>query len=170
MHMRALASIAAALLMLGCLASGAAAAVRVSGNAERLVLEVENASLGEVLAALKQALPIKISVMRDTSRTFTGTYSGSLEQVLKRLLAGDNHDFVLAAQSGGLQLRLVERKTGGAMPVVSPLVAAVGDLADANDPGLVTLAAAAAQGGGSRDSRIRQQRLLMRPAGGVDPY
>jgi hypothetical protein len=162
---RTLSEIAAALLVLGCLTSGAAAAVRISGNAERLMLEVENASIGEVLAALRQALPIRVSVIGGTARTFTGTYSGSLRGVLKRLLSGDDHDFFLAMPTGGLQLTLLDRKPGGVVAVM----ATVDDLADANDPSLVALAAAAAQGGGSRDSRSRQQRL-QRFVGTVDPY
>ena len=161
---RTLPKIAAVLLVLGCLTSGAAAAVRISGNAERLMLEVENASLGEVLAALRRALPIRVGVIGGTGRTFTG-YSGSLSGVLKRMLSDDDHDFFLEMRTGGLQLTLLDRKPGGVVSVM----ATVYDLADANDPSLVALAAAAAQGGGSRDSRIRQQRLL-RFVGTVDPY
>ena len=162
---RTLPKIAAVLLVLGCLTSGAAAAVRISGNAERLMLEVENASLGEVLAGLRRALPIRVGVIGGTGRTFTGSYSGSLSGVLKRMLSGDDHDFFLEMRTGGLQLTLLDRKPGGVVSVM----ATVYDLADANDPSLVALAAAAAQGGGSRDSRIRQQRLLSF-VGTVDPY
>jgi hypothetical protein len=161
---RTLPKIAAVLLVLGCLTSGAAAAVRISGNAERLMLEVENASLGEVLAGLRRALPIRVGVIGGTGRTFTGSYSGSLSGVLKRMLSGDDHDFFLEMRTGGLQLTLLDRKPGGVVSVM----ATVYDLADANDPSLVALAAAAAQGGGSRDSRIRQQRLLSF-VGTVDP-
>ena len=157
--------VAAVLLVLGCLTSGAAAAVRVSGNAERLMLEVENASLSEVLAALRQALPIRVSVIGGTARTFTGAYSGSLRGVLKRLLSGDDHDFFLAMRTGGLQLTLLDRKPSG----VEVVMATVDDLADTNDPSLVALAAVAAQVGGSRDSRMRQQRL-QRFVGSVEPY
>ena len=162
---RTLPKIAAVLLVLGCLTSGAAAAVRISGNAERLMLEVENASLGEVLAGLRRALPIRVGVIGGTGRTLTGSYSGSLSGVLKRMLSGDDHDFFLEMRTGGLQLTLLDRKPGGVVSVM----ATVYDLADANDPSLVALAAAAAQGGGSRDSRIRQQRLLSF-VGTVDPY
>jgi hypothetical protein len=47
-------------------------------------------------------------------------------------------------------------------------MAAVSDIAVANDPDIAALAAAAAHGSGSRDSRLRKQRLL-RTVGSVDP-
>lgn len=168
---RALSTIAAALLTLGGVAPGAAAAVRISGSPDRLVLRAENASLAEVLAALRQALRLDISLKGGTAHTFTGTYSGSLRGVLTRLLAGDGHDFFLALRPGALQLALLDRKPGRAVPVaaVASTAAAAGDLADANDPGLAPLAAAAAGSRGSRDSRIRRQRLLARTVG-PDPY
>jgi hypothetical protein len=157
--------IAAAVLVLSCLAMDATAAVRISGNAEWVVLEVESASLGEVLAALRQVLPLNISVRGTTPQTFSGTYSGSVRRVLVRLLSSDNHDFFLAVRPGVLQLTLLDRKPGGSVSVVS----AVSGLRDANDSSLMALAAATAHGGGSRDSRVRQQRLL-RPLGSADPY
>jgi hypothetical protein len=155
--------IAAVLLMLSCLASRAAAGVRISGNAEQLVLEVENASLGEVLAALREALPIQVTVIGDTARTFTGTYSGSVERVLMRLVSHDDHDFFLAVRPGGLQLTLLDRKPGGSRPAM----AAVSGVADANDPHIAALAATE-HGSVSRAGRLRKQRLLG-AVGSVDP-
>jgi hypothetical protein len=151
--------------MLSGLATDAAAAVRISGNAERMVLEVENASLGEILAALRQAFPLNVGVRGDTAHTFSGTYSGPLQRVLVRLLSSDNHDFFLAVRPGVLQLTLLDRGPGGAVPAV----AAVNGFADASDPNLTALAAVAAHGVGSRDSRLRQQRLL-RSVESADPY
>jgi hypothetical protein len=60
-----------------------------------------------------------------------------------------------------VQLTLLDRKPSTAAPVVG----AFGNLADADNLSLVVLAAAAAQGGGSRDSRVRRQRLLS-----IDPH
>jgi hypothetical protein len=164
---RAVQAVAFALLTLSFGVAQAAAAVHVSGDADHVVLQADKAGLDEVVGALRQSLRVDLQLKGATARKFTGTYSGSLQQVLSRLIGGDGHDFFLATNGQTLQLTLLDRKSGRAVVAAASLS---GEFADANDPNRAVLAAAAAQGGGSRDSRMREQRLKMHPAAGVDPY
>jgi hypothetical protein len=81
--------LAAALAMLaGAVAN---AEVQVSGTADQLMLRTKDATLAEVLAGLATTSHPRIDVTGATTRQFTGIYSGSLREVLSRLLAGVDH-------------------------------------------------------------------------------
>jgi hypothetical protein len=81
--------LAAALAVLGSAAANAE--VRISGTADNMVLRTEGATLGDVLAGLAATSHARIEVAGATSQQFTGIYSGSLREVLSRLLAHVDH-------------------------------------------------------------------------------
>jgi hypothetical protein len=135
---------------------GAGADVQVSGSHDRLVVQVKQASLSEILSAMESAIHIKIDLTGSNIRRFTGTYSGSIRRVLSRLL--DATDYVIEPAGDSLHVRIVSvAEARSARAVASAEVAALTDLATA-----------AARDEGSRAARIRQQRAIMQPAAGRD--
>ena len=83
-------AVAAALAAL-CGIAAARAEVRVSGTADSVVVRAKAATLTEVVAGLEAASHARIALKGATSRQFTGIYSGSLQEVLARLLVGIDH-------------------------------------------------------------------------------
>jgi hypothetical protein len=71
----------------------AAAGIAIRGQADNVQLEVENASIREVLDALATAFKFKYKLPSTIGRELTGRYSGTLRQVLARIL--DGNDYVM---------------------------------------------------------------------------
>jgi hypothetical protein len=106
-----------------CLGCGPSAAeVSVSGTRDRMVLQTTDATTADILAALHSAFGLEVKFKGATARRFTGVYSGSIRQVLSRLLAGD--DYILRSGSEGMSILLVGRSAGDSAAVASNLAAA----------------------------------------------
>ena len=98
--------LAAAVCLALCLGSGRSAAeVRLSGTQDRIVMQTNGATIPEILAALRSAFDLEVKLKGATARTFTGEYSGSVRQVLSRLLAGE--DYILRSDSEGMSIVLI---------------------------------------------------------------
>src|SRR5664279_127104 len=67
------------------------AEVRVTGQADALTVEAHEASVEEVLAALRTSFNLQIQTSGVPNHVITGTYSGSLQRVVARLLDGQNY-------------------------------------------------------------------------------
>jgi hypothetical protein len=158
-------ALAIAFMLVSTTNSRAVAEVRISGNSQHLVMQAQNASLPEILSSLMTALHFEVELKGSTNLQFNGTYTGSARRILERLLLGV--DYVANASAGHLQLILVQGNGPKPAPVVSATAADA--FGDPNDPALAALATAAATGHeGSRASRIRQQRMVLRPSAGPD--
>jgi hypothetical protein len=97
--------LATAALLAWCLSCGSGAAeVRLSGTQDRVVLQTRDATIPEIFAALRSAFDLEVKLTGATARKFTGVYTGSVRQVLSRLLAGD--DYILHTSSDGMNIRL----------------------------------------------------------------
>jgi len=102
---------ACALLAVAAFCATASAEVRVSdAGGGRLTVEARNASLHEVLDALRAVRPLRLHSKDALTRTVTGTYSGSLPLVLSRILDGYNH--VIHQTAEGIELDVVGAATG----------------------------------------------------------
>jgi hypothetical protein len=98
--------LATAALLAWCLSCGGSAAeVRLSGTQDRVVLQTHDATMPEILAALRSAFNLEVKLNGATARRFTGVYAGSVRQVLSRILAGD--DYVIRTASNGISIRLL---------------------------------------------------------------
>jgi hypothetical protein len=73
--------------------------VRVAGTAEKLKLEVSNATVDNALAALRSAVDFKCSCSPPLDRRVTGVYQGNIRRVLSRLLEG--YDYVIKTSPSG---------------------------------------------------------------------
>jgi hypothetical protein len=97
-----------AMALAWCLSCGRSAAeVHLSGTRELLVLQVHDATMPEILAAVQSAFDLEVTLNGATARKFTGAYTGSLRNVLSRLLTGE--DYVLRFASDGISIRLFSK-------------------------------------------------------------
>jgi hypothetical protein len=98
--------VATMVLLAWCMACGRSAAeVLLSGSQDRIVMQTNDATLAEVLAAFRSAFALEVKLKGATARTFTGAYSGSVRQVLLRLLAGE--DYILSSDAEGMKIILI---------------------------------------------------------------
>jgi hypothetical protein len=98
--------LAMAALLTWCLSCGdGAAEVRLSGTQGRVVLETHDATIEEILTALRSTFDLEVKLEGATARKFTGVYTGSARHVLSRLLMGE--DYVLRSDSDGINIRLL---------------------------------------------------------------
>jgi hypothetical protein len=114
------------LLAMWCLSCGRSAAeVRLSGTQDRIVLQTKDATIAEILAALRSAFDLEVTLEGATARRFTGVYSGSLRRVISRLLTGEN--YVIGSAADGLSIRLLGGSAAhGTAAPSAPLPAASG--------------------------------------------
>ena len=92
-------------LLAWCLSCGPSAAeVRLSGTPDHVVLQANDATIAEILAALRSAFDLEMKLKGTTARKFSGVYSGSVRQVLSRLLTGEN--YVLRSAADGMSMVL----------------------------------------------------------------
>lgn len=77
----------------------------------RVQIEAHDASLGQVLAALQESHLIQLSASDPPPRTISGIYTGTLPQVLSRIL--DGYSYFLRVTSSGTELRVINVASSG---------------------------------------------------------
>jgi hypothetical protein len=119
-RLKALVAATLSAVFLQALPVPACADVRVSGEAEALKIEASNASLEEVLAALGRSCGLQYRYPADFSHSVSGTFAGSLRQVLSRLLQGTN--FVVESSASGTKVVIYDLHSapGGSINLVPP--------------------------------------------------
>jgi len=91
--------------------AGAAMPVSVSdAGGGRIRIEAHDASLDQVLAALRDSHLIQYSAVDAPPRTITGIYTGTLPQVLSRILDGQN--YFLHVTETGTELHAINTSAG----------------------------------------------------------
>jgi len=80
----------------------AAGGARVEGQIDNMRLQATNATLQEVLDALPREFALTYQLPSDVQRDVSGRYTGSLNQVLARILDGFN--YVVEMSDTGLRL------------------------------------------------------------------
>jgi hypothetical protein len=94
----------------------ALAETQVRGTRDALSVEAQNASVEEILVALSNAFDVEFRSSADLEKRLTGTYQGSLQQVVMRILGG--YDFFVKSGENGLEISLLG--SGRATAVVGP--------------------------------------------------
>jgi len=123
---RSLPVLAGVLIMaLAHASSGTAhAEVRVEGRIDSLKVEVRDATVHEALAALSAAFGLVVHSSAALDQPVSGSYQGSLQQVVARLLDGRDH--VAIHTAGKLEIRIYGPDNGGkSQPLARRPVAAV---------------------------------------------
>jgi len=122
--------LAASLLSAEC----AGATAEIEGSANDIVLRVKNAPIRDVLAALAVQFKLTYRAPPNLTRELSGRYSGSLNQVLARIL--DGTDYVVEASDEEIKLVILnlsgvsatadnkDNRTGNAHSPAAPPAAA----------------------------------------------
>jgi hypothetical protein len=121
-RIRARALVAAVLLAGSLHAQTVRADVRVSGPPEAIRLEVHDAPVQEVLAALNASFGLRYRGAAALDRRISGTYHGALPRVVRRLL--DGYDFIVVTDADTVEV-VVIGVPGEARIVASPVSAPV---------------------------------------------
>lgn len=110
---RYLAAVTFLLLALGSASAGAA--VRVDVQPGVVVVNASNATVAEILTALGETGYLHYRTPVDLSRTVSGTYKGTLQRVVSRLL--DGYNFTLQVSDNRIEAVIIG--LAGAMPTTT---------------------------------------------------
>lgn len=122
----------------------ALAAPSISGTPQSVVINAQDSSVEEILAGLSHEFKLEYRSSADLGNKVTGSYQGSLRQVLSRILKGYN--FVLGTGPTGLEVTVLGTQGGSAphgatvaakpvtKPIVHPPVAAAAQKTPAGAP------------------------------------
>jgi hypothetical protein len=81
------------------------AEARVHGTPQAVVVEAENATVGEILVALADTFEVRFRSAANLDKQLAGTYAGTLQQTVSQILKG--YDFVVKSDQGGLEITLL---------------------------------------------------------------
>jgi hypothetical protein len=93
-------------------APGARAEVQVQGAPDALVLDARDASVEDVLEALGTSFGLQHRGADALQRRISGTYRGSLQHVVRRLL--DGYNFVLKTDEDDIEVVVIGGEGSGA--------------------------------------------------------
>ena len=113
-HARGICAVAALAAAMVTAAATAGAEVRIGGNPQAIHLQLQNASIEDVLAALGRAFPVRYRSATKLEKQLSGTYQGSLPNVVTRLL--DGYSFVVKSTGGGVEVTILGTRSGTAPP------------------------------------------------------
>lgn len=99
-----------------CKAEPAASVADIQGRLDDLQLRAENASVQQILDALSRKSKLTYSLPSNTARQVTGRYSGTINQILSRVL--DGHDYIIEVSEDGLKISVLSAPS--ALPRSSP--------------------------------------------------
>jgi hypothetical protein len=86
------------------------ASAQVSGSQQAVSVDARNSSVKEVLSALSQKFKLQFQATANLDRPVSGTYQGSLQHVVARLLEGYN--FVIRTNDGALEITVLGTQNG----------------------------------------------------------
>jgi len=124
-----------------CMTNGeAAATIAVDGKSNAVSLTVDEAPINEVLAALSAKFDLTYTPTPGLQRIVGGSYSGTLQEVLERIL--DGCDYVVSYSGDKIELKILEssRPTAHASSP-PPSLAPAGGAANAPPKGPVSASA-----------------------------
>jgi hypothetical protein len=97
--------------------AAAFAAAQISGSPQAVNVQVQNSSVQEVLAALEGQFKLQVRSSANLDKQVTGTYQGSLQRVVARLLEG--YSFVLTTNQNGIEVTILGAPNGAGGTVAS---------------------------------------------------
>lgn len=100
--------IAVAAMLLLCALLSARAEILLQGDAAAVRIEVTQATVGEILAALRERYNVHHRTTIALDRPLTGTYAGPLPRVLARVL--DGYDYVARFTADGVDIPYVRTR------------------------------------------------------------
>jgi hypothetical protein len=113
-------AVAAVLCAMLAASPSARAEVRVAGNPAALQVEADRASIEDVLAALKSAVGLNYRSAVKLDSPLTGHFSGSLDQIIVKLLFPRDYSYVYRGSATGPTLDIVAGGSGAATALPTP--------------------------------------------------
>jgi len=98
----------ACILIAAPILSSTSAEVGVQGTVTAVQVSASEAPIAEVLSALEKDFDVRCRVSISLDGTISGTYQGSLAQVLSRVLQG--YDYILKKEAERVELVIVRRR------------------------------------------------------------
>lgn len=95
----------------------ASAEVKVGGRPEAVHLEVQSASLRDVLTVLQERFNLRYRTVDALETPTTGIFDGPLRRVVARLLSG--HDYAMEVTADGLDILVLAPQQPGAAAVAA---------------------------------------------------
>jgi hypothetical protein len=80
--------------------------ILLEGSAAAVRLHATQVPIGEILAALRNEYGLRYRASIDLGRPVTGTFSGSLQQVVIRVL--DGYDYVVKTSANSVEIALLQ--------------------------------------------------------------
>jgi hypothetical protein len=94
------------------------AKVQVGGSPEAVSIDAQNTSIKEILEALGNAFDVHYQSSANLEKQLTGTYEGSLQRVVMRVLEGYN--VVVKTNNGRIEITVLGTRNAPAMAGASP--------------------------------------------------
>jgi hypothetical protein len=107
-----------AVVVVALFGSPASGGVRLTGSMDALELQAEDVELHEVLQQLSRSYRFRFQSVVPLNQIISGTYTGSLQQIVNRLLAGNQ--FVTRLSGHEVSLVVYAMQKGGARVVEAP--------------------------------------------------
>ena len=108
------------------LSTSVRAEIQVTGGSEAITVEAKEASVEELLIALKKAYGLQYGSSANLSRSVSGTFAGSLQQVVSRMLSLQGYDFIAETSAQGVIVAVYGKSTAPLSTVaVAPQAAPV---------------------------------------------
>jgi hypothetical protein len=96
----------------------ARAELKVVGDAESIIVEAQNTSIEEILSALSGKFNLRYRSSANLGGQVTGTYRGTLRDVVMRILAG--RSFFINSTAGVMEVTVLERAPTVSTPMQAP--------------------------------------------------
>ncbi len=100
------------------LSTSALAEIQVTGGSDAITLEAKEASVEEVLTALKKAYGLQYGSSANLSRFVSGTFAGSLNQVISRVLSLQGYGFIAETSAQGTLVAVYDMSTAPKIAVI----------------------------------------------------
>jgi hypothetical protein len=110
---RLVGGLAIAVVVLSSGSGAALAQVSVEGRREAIRLEVHDATVRDVLAALHDRFDLRYRSSSALEQRKTGVFNGSLDRVVARIL--DSYDFAIKITPQGVEVLVLERQGSAAV-------------------------------------------------------
>ncbi len=121
-----LATLAFLAIFVQALSISTRAEVHVAGGSDAITVEAKEASVEELLTALKKSYGLQYGSSAKLSRSVSGTFAGSLQQVVSRVLSLQGYNFIAETSAQGTIVAVYEISTAPVSTVdVAPKAASV---------------------------------------------
>jgi hypothetical protein len=92
--------------------------VRVNGDARAVQVDATQSNVAEVLSALQSAFGLRVNASTVLDRAVSGTFTGSLAQVLSRVL--QDHNYFIRRQATEIEVTVIGLQGNRATAVARP--------------------------------------------------